>query len=54
MESVLSLAIMLVGGTAFWAFLKLQERVSFLEHEVRWLRSELESVKPTEVKSAYD
>ena len=54
MDNVLSLAIALVGATAFWGYLKLQERINFLEHEVRWLRSELESLKPTEVKSSYD
>ena len=54
MESALSVATALVGATAFWGYLKLQERISFLEHEVRWLRSELESLKPTEVKSTYD
>jgi hypothetical protein len=54
MDNFYSLAIALVGATAFWGYLKLQERISFLEHEVRWLRNELESLKPTEVKSTYD
>jgi hypothetical protein len=48
------LAIALFAGTAIWGYLRLQERISFLEHEVRWLRNELESLKPREVKSAYD
>ena len=48
------LAIALFAGTAIWGYSKLQERISFLEHEVRWLRNELESLKPREVKSAYD
>jgi hypothetical protein len=48
------LAMVLVAGTVLWGFLKLQERISFLEHEVRWLRNELESLKPREVKSTYD
>lgn len=48
------LTLTLIAGTALWAYLKLQERISFLEHEVRWLRNELESLKPREVKSAYD
>lgn len=54
MHSLDVLAIALVGATALWGYLKLQERISFLEHEVRWLRNELESLKPREVKSAYD
>ena len=49
-----SLAIALVGATAFWVYLKLKERLELLEHEVRWLRKELEALKPTEIKSAYD
>jgi hypothetical protein len=48
------MATALVAATALWGYWKLQERISFLEHEVRWLRNELESLKPREVKSAYD
>jgi hypothetical protein len=48
------MAIALVAATALWGFLKLQERISFLEHEVRWIRNELELLKPREVESAYD
>jgi len=54
MDAVQSLAIVLVGATAFWVYMKLKERIDLLEHEVRWLRKELEAVKPTELKSAYD
>lgn len=54
MDAIQSLAILLVAGTAFWVYYKLKERIEFLEHEVRWLRKELEAVKPTEVKSAFD
>ncbi len=54
MDAFNLLAVALFAGTALWAYLKLQERISFLEHEVRWLRNELESLKPREVKSAYD
>ena len=53
MDAIQSLAIVLVGATAFWVFVKLKERIDLLEHEVRWLRKELEDLKPTEVKSAY-
>jgi hypothetical protein len=31
---------------------KLKERIDFLEHEVRWLRQELEELKPAEIRSA--
>ena len=48
------MALALVAATAFWVYLKLKERIEFLEHEVRWLRRELEALKPTEIKSAYD
>ena len=54
MDIVQSLVILLVGATACWVYLKLEARIEFLEHEVRWLRKELEDLKPTEVKSAYD
>jgi hypothetical protein len=45
---------MLVAATAFWLHTRLGERIALLEHEVRWLRQELETMKPTEVRSAYD
>ena len=54
MEAFQTVAIVLFGGTAGWVYLKLKERIEFLEHEVRWLRSELEKMKPTESKSEYD
>ena len=54
MDAVQSVVILLVGATAFWVFAKLKERIELLEHEVRWLRKELEDLKPTEVKSIYD
>ncbi len=54
METLQTLALVLIGGTAGWVYLRLKERIDFLEHEVRWLRSELEAMKPTEVKSEYD
>lgn len=45
MDQLLSMAIIaLVGGVA-WVVHRLRERVAFLEHEVRWLRNELENVK---------
>jgi hypothetical protein len=54
MDAVQTVVIVLIAATAFWAYLKLKERIEFLEHEIRWLRNELEAVKPTEIKSAYD
>lgn len=45
---------MLVGVSVMWGFLRLKERIDLLEHEVRWLRSELEELKPREVRSAND
>ncbi|HLN28985.1 MAG: hypothetical protein ACLQF1_18950 [Methyloceanibacter sp.] len=54
MQAFQIVALALVAATAFWVYLKLKERIEFLEHEVRWLRRELEALKPTEIKSAYD
>jgi len=54
MDAFQTVAIVLFGGTAGWAFLKLKERIDFLEHEVRWLRNELETMKPTESESESD
>lgn len=54
MESFQTVAIILFGATAGWVYLRLKERIEFLEHEVRWLRSEVEALKPTEIKSKYD
>jgi hypothetical protein len=45
MDEAQSIAILVVAATAFWAFLALRKRIEFLEHEVRWLRSELNSVR---------
>ncbi|MGI9522811.1 MAG: hypothetical protein ACR2PG_14315 [Hyphomicrobiaceae bacterium] len=53
-DALQSLAILVVGVTAFWVYLKLRQRIEFLEHEVRWLRSELDALKPTEIRSASD
>ncbi len=54
MDTVQGFVILLVGATALWAFLKLKARIELLEHEVRWLRKELEDLKPTEVRSVFD
>jgi hypothetical protein len=54
MEAFQTVALALVAATAFWVYIKLKERIEFLEHEIRWLRRELEALKPTEIKSAYD
>ena len=54
MYALVSLALVLAAGTGYWSIMKLRERLVFLEHEVRWLRSELESLKPREIRSAND
>ena len=54
MDAIQSLAIFLIGATAFWVFVKLKQRIEFLEHEVRWLRKELEMLKPTEIRTQND
>lgn len=41
MEEAQSIAILVVAATSFWAFIALKKRIEFLEHEVRWLRSDL-------------
>ncbi len=54
MDLFQSLTIVLVALLVVWISSRLKSRIEVLEHEVRWLRMELESVKPTEIKSAYD
>jgi hypothetical protein len=54
MDAIQGFAILLVAATAFWVYIKLKERLDRLEHEVRWLRQELEELKPTEIRSNYD
>jgi biopolymer transport protein ExbB/TolQ len=45
MEGAQSIAVLIVAATSFWAFIALRKRIEFLEHEVRWLRSELNDIK---------
>jgi len=45
MDEAQNIAILVVAATAFWAFLSLRKRIEFLEHEVRWLRSEFNNVR---------
>jgi Tfp pilus assembly protein PilN len=45
MDGAQSIAILLVAATSFWVFITLKKRIDFLEHEVRWLRSELNDIK---------
>lgn len=54
MDLFSTMALVLVLATGAWIYFKLNERITLLEHEVRWLRQELEASKPTEVKSVYD
>jgi hypothetical protein len=54
MDYIGGVLILLVGVSVMWGFLRLKERIDLLEHEVRWLRSELEELKPREVRSAND
>jgi len=45
MDEAQSIAIVVVAATSFWVFITLKKRIEFLEHEVRWLRSELNDIK---------
>mgnify|MGYP001825251510 FL=1 len=54
MDGFTSIALVLVLATGGWGYIRLGERIALLEHEVRWLRQELEQLKPTEVKSVFD
>ncbi len=45
MDPLQNIVILLIAGTVIWIFMKLKERIEFLEHEVRWLRSELDGMK---------
>ncbi len=39
----------LAAFAVLWVYWNLGQRIALLEHEVRWLRSELEALKPTEL-----
>ncbi len=54
MDALQNLAMVMIAATVFWAYLKLKDRIEFLEHELRWLRKEMEDMKPIEVRSAND
>ena len=56
MDTSIVLVVVLVASIATFAYFlhQLNQRIQFLEHEVRWLRSELEALKPTEVRSKFD
>ena len=45
MDEAQSIALLVIAATSFWAFIALRKRIEFLEHEVRWLRSELNDIK---------
>jgi len=45
MDDAQNIAILIVAATLFWTFIALRKRIEFLEHEVRWLRSELNDIK---------
>ncbi len=45
MDALQNVVILLIAGTVIWIFMRLKERIEFLEHEVRWLRSELDGIK---------
>ena len=45
MDVIQNIAILVVAGTSFWWFYKLKQRLDLIEHEIRWLRHELEDVK---------
>lgn len=46
MDAIQSLIIVLVGGAGIWGYFQFRQRIELLEHEVRWLRQELDSLKP--------
>lgn len=54
MDAFTTTALLLVIATSVWGYARLNERIALLEHELRWLRQELEELKPTEVKSVVD
>ncbi len=54
MDTIQNVIFLVIATTGFWALVALQRRISLLEHEVRWLRQELETLKPTEVVSEFD
>ena len=54
MDIIQNLVMLGIAATAFWTYLRLKDRIEFLEHEVRWLRKEMEDMKPTEIRSAND
>jgi hypothetical protein len=54
MDALQNIMILLIAGTVIWMFLKLKERIEFLEHEVRWLRSELDGMKGVHRGGDYD
>lgn len=54
MDALQNVALLVIAATAFWFYLKMKDRIDFLSHEIRWLRKELDSLKPVEIKSDYD
>jgi hypothetical protein len=50
MDALQNVVILLIAGTVIWIFLKLKERIEFLEHEIRWLRSDVNAMKPGEYR----
>jgi len=54
MDAFTTAALILVIATSVWGYIRLSERIALLEHELRWLRQELEELKPTEVRSVFD
>ena len=45
MDAIQNIAILLFAGTSFWAYFKLKQRLDLIEHEVRWVRHEIEDIK---------
>lgn len=54
MEFVQNAALVLIAATAVWIYMTLRDRLEFLEHEVRWLRRELDALKPGGVEPPSD
>lgn len=54
MDAIQNVVILMIAGTVIWSFLKLKDRIEFLEQEVRWLRAELNNLKPGGYRGEYD
>jgi len=54
MDALQNVMILLVAGTVIWIFMKLKERIEYLEHQVRLLRQELDDARAPRTRSGQD